>query len=140
MAAVRVRPATTGEDMELTKTPAMLGAAIKPSEGAMVATDRDIELLPVGAQHDSETTSIAGPPKDEEGIPDGTSDSELPDYPQGWKLLAIVAALCLAVFLVALDQTIIATAIPRITDQFHSLDDVAWQVSLRLAAREHQSP
>jgi hypothetical protein len=35
-------------------------------------------------------------------------------YPHGLKLILILAALCLAVFLVALDQTIIATAIPKI--------------------------
>ncbi|KAM3064652.1 hypothetical protein ACMFMG_011965 [Clarireedia jacksonii] len=35
-------------------------------------------------------------------------------------------ASCLAVLCVALDNTIIATAIPRITDEFHALDDVGW--------------
>lgn len=35
-------------------------------------------------------------------------------------------ALCLSVFLVALDNTIIATAIPKITTQFNSLNDVGW--------------
>lgn len=32
----------------------------------------------------------------------------------------------LALFLVALDRTIIATAIPRITDEFGSLGDIGW--------------
>ena len=36
-------------------------------------------------------------------------------YPSGLKLAVITLALCLSVFLVALDNTIIATAIPRIT-------------------------
>lgn len=35
-------------------------------------------------------------------------------------------SLCLSIFLVALDSTIIATAIPQITDQFNSLNDVGW--------------
>lgn len=35
------------------------------------------------------------------------------EYPHGLKLAVILAALCLAVFLVALDQTIISTAIPK---------------------------
>ncbi|SRR6266545_1345658 len=47
-------------------------------------------------------------------------------YPTGLVLAAIVLALCLAVLLVALDQTIIATAIPRITDQFQSVKDIGW--------------
>lgn len=32
----------------------------------------------------------------------------------------------LAMFLVALDRTIVATAIPQITDDFHSLGDIGW--------------
>jgi len=46
------------------------------------------------------------------------------EYPTGIKLHLISLALCLSVFLMALDNTIIATAIPKITDQFHSLPDV----------------
>lgn len=52
-------------------------------------------------------------------------DEEI-EYPAAWKLIAITIALCLCVFCVALDNTIIATAIPRITDQFNALDDVGW--------------
>ncbi|KAG2417902.1 hypothetical protein HFD88_001001 [Aspergillus terreus] len=44
----------------------------------------------------------------------------------GLRLAAVFTVLCLAVFLVALDNTIIATAIPRITDQFKALEDVGW--------------
>jgi hypothetical protein len=43
------------------------------------------------------------------------------EYPTGISLHLVSMALCLAVFLMALDNTIIATAIPHITDQFHSL-------------------
>ena len=46
-----------------------------------------------------------------------------PDYPTGVKLGIITASLCLSVFLMALDNTIIATAIPKITDHFKALDD-----------------
>ncbi|KAF7525283.1 hypothetical protein PCG10_005168 [Penicillium crustosum] len=63
------------------------------------------------------------------------------EHAKGLKLALIALALCLGVFLVALgmfifslsfkpsevgDNCIIATAIPKITDQFHSLDDVGW--------------
>ena len=47
-------------------------------------------------------------------------------YPQGLKLALILISIYCAVFLVALDRTIIATALPRITDDFHSFDDVGW--------------
>jgi hypothetical protein len=43
------------------------------------------------------------------------------EYPTGISLHLVSMALCLSVFLMALDNTIIATAIPHITDQFHSL-------------------
>ncbi|KAI0468776.1 MFS general substrate transporter [Xylaria cf. heliscus] len=54
------------------------------------------------------------------------------EYPTGVKLTLISAALCLSVFLVALDNSIIATAIPAITNAFHSLPDVGWYGSAYL--------
>ncbi|KAJ5419113.1 uncharacterized protein N7487_002663 [Penicillium crustosum] len=71
------------------------------------------------------------------------------EHAKGLKLALIALALCLGVFLVALgmfifslsfkpsevgDNCIIATAIPKITDQFHSLDDVGWYGSAYLLA------
>src|SRR5436305_240929 len=53
-------------------------------------------------------------------------EQDLTDYPTGMKVAVIISALALAVFLMALDNTIIATAIPRITDRFKSLNDVGW--------------
>ncbi|KAL8954074.1 MAG: hypothetical protein Q9222_000131 [Ikaeria aurantiellina] len=58
--------------------------------------------------------------------------SEEPEYPSGAKLTIITVALCLSVFLMALDNTIIATAIPTITDRFNSLNDVGWYGSAYL--------
>ncbi|KAJ7136303.1 major facilitator superfamily transporter [Mycena crocata] len=57
------------------------------------------------------------------------SSSPVPDedhFPHGVKLALLTMALSLSVFLVAIDNTILATAIPKITDQFQSLDDVGW--------------
>ncbi|KAF2645802.1 MFS general substrate transporter [Massarina eburnea CBS 473.64] len=53
-------------------------------------------------------------------------EAEEQEYPTAWKLAVITVALCLSVFCMALDNTIIATAIPRITDQFKALNDVGW--------------
>ena len=58
--------------------------------------------------------------------------SEEPEYPSGAKLAIIIASLCLSIFCMALDNTIIATAIPKITDHFHSIDDVGWYGSAYL--------
>lgn len=56
-------------------------------------------------------------------VDDAEEDAQ---YPHGVKLWALLGALMLAVFLVALDQTIISTAIPKITDHFNSIKDIGW--------------
>lgn len=48
------------------------------------------------------------------------------DYPTGLRLGMVVLAIILTIFLVALDMTIIATAIPAITNEFHGISDVSW--------------
>jgi hypothetical protein len=53
-------------------------------------------------------------------------------YPSGVKLLLITIALALSVFCIALDNTIIATAIPKITDDFKAINDVGWYGSAYL--------
>lgn len=51
---------------------------------------------------------------------------DAPEYPSNKKRAVIMAAVYLAIFLVTLDQNIISTAIPRITDEFHSINDIGW--------------
>ncbi|KAL9097655.1 MAG: hypothetical protein Q9163_006318 [Psora crenata] len=51
---------------------------------------------------------------------------------KGLRLVITLTGLCFAVFCVALDNTIIATAIPYITDQFENLNDVGWYGSVYL--------
>ncbi|KAJ7282336.1 major facilitator superfamily transporter [Mycena rebaudengoi] len=65
---------------------------------------------------------------------DATPKVNEDEFPHGIKLFSLTLALGLSVFLVALDNTIIATAIPKITDQFQSLDDVGWYGSSYLLA------
>lgn len=47
-------------------------------------------------------------------------------YPSGFKLMMITVSLILSILLVALDMTIVATAIPKITDDFRGIADVTW--------------
>ncbi|EPE25582.1 MFS general substrate transporter [Glarea lozoyensis ATCC 20868] len=70
----------------------------------------------------------------EEVILDASSDS--PDetittmeYPTKLKLVMTVVALVLSMFLAALDMTILSTAIPEITSDFNSLEDIGWYAS-----------
>ncbi|KAH6631604.1 major facilitator superfamily domain-containing protein [Chaetomium tenue] len=50
------------------------------------------------------------------------------DLYQPWSVRFWLTLLCnfLALFLVALDRTIIATAVPRISDEFQALGDIGW--------------
>lgn len=52
------------------------------------------------------------------------------EYPTGKGLVPILFALVCAVFLIALDVTIIGTAIPKITDEFDGLNMVSWYGSV----------
>lgn len=58
----------------------------------------------------------------------------------GFLLVFLVIALCLVTFMVGLDQMIIATAIPKITTQFHSLEDVGWYGSAYLLTTTSLQP
>ena len=63
------------------------------------------------------------------GKPDDTVNNAVcssPEYPKGLKLATLLLSIYLSIFLVALDRTIIATAIPQITDHFQSFDDIGW--------------
>jgi MFS family permease len=63
------------------------------------------------------------------GTPQAVAEQNTVTYLGGFKLAAILTALCLANFLVALDTTILSTAIPAISDEFRSLPDVGWYIS-----------
>ncbi|OAA43605.1 Major facilitator superfamily domain, general substrate transporter [Metarhizium rileyi] len=49
--------------------------------------------------------------------------------PKTLKFWLIVLSIFVSMFLVALDRTILATAVPRITDEFKSLGDIGWYAS-----------
>lgn len=57
---------------------------------------------------------------------DDAAEEDTALYPSGMRLVFLVASLCLTVFLFALDGTILATVLPQITDQFGTIDDIAW--------------
>ena len=66
---------------------------------------------------------------DKDGKPDDDDEEDEKEYPTGLRMAAIILALVLGIFLVSLDLTIVATAIPKITSEFHGLDDVSWYSS-----------
>lgn len=72
---------------------------------------------------------------------DGTEEPEDDvEYPGGFALGILTFGLCMATFVVALDNTIIATAIPKITTVFNSLNDVGWYGSSYLLTTTSLQP
>lgn len=61
-----------------------------------------------------------------------SGNEEDPPNPSLLVLCTIMCALCIAIFCVALDNTIIATAIPHIAREFNSLDQIGWYGSSKL--------
>jgi hypothetical protein len=57
------------------------------------------------------------------------------NYPSPAKLAAIMTSLYVSIFLIALDRTIIGVAIPHITNEFHSIEDIGWYASLSFSRR-----
>ncbi|KAL4808102.1 major facilitator superfamily domain-containing protein [Aspergillus unguis] len=58
------------------------------------------------------------------------SPEKSPEAPEEWisgvPLFMVIAGITLVIFLMLLDVSIVSTAVPKITNQFHSLEDVAW--------------
>jgi MFS family permease len=54
---------------------------------------------------------------------------EEPKYPTGSKFWFTIIALCVILILGGLDANIVATAVPSITDHFHTVADVGWYSS-----------
>ncbi len=110
-------------------------AQTRTAENEPIENEKANELHPQATAATTSGDAVVPVPTREDGS----------EYPTGMKLGLINLALCLAVFLMALgefqltaclflrtrlipviDNSIIATAIPKITDQFHSLGDVGW--------------
>lgn len=101
-------------------------------------TPPELAQLPEIAQTTSTTNTIAEVGSKEErdvGENKGTSDAErLPEddesrYLTGRKLVVVFVAQLLAVFLIALDQTILAPALPVIASKFNALEQLSWIAS-----------
>ncbi|PLB50987.1 MFS gliotoxin efflux transporter glia [Aspergillus steynii IBT 23096] len=58
--------------------------------------------------------------------PVDTGADVVDEYPHGIRLVLLAGASIMGVFLIALDQTIVGTAIPEITAEFDGLKDVSW--------------
>lgn len=57
------------------------------------------------------------------------SSEESSSYPTGFKFVIITTALSLGIFIIGLDNTIVSTAVPSITDEFKTIADIGWYSS-----------
>ncbi|CAJ2507215.1 Uu.00g084010.m01.CDS01 [Anthostomella pinea] len=62
-------------------------------------------------------------------IDESMSANAEPEYPTGAKFYIIVLSLCLILVLEGLDESIVSTAVPAITDHFHTVADIGWYSS-----------
>lgn len=87
------------------------------------STDLERDMIEMNETSEAEKDAEPTTP-----IRSGTSEEQEEDHfkPKTFKFWMILFSNFLALFLVALDRTIVATAVPRITDEFHSLGDIGW--------------
>jgi MFS transporter, DHA2 family, glioxin efflux transporter len=97
-------------------------------------------MSPFDSRGDDQHIEITGPagdvvPEDQvnsetkkTGIIEDSENQSQNVYPSGSRLILILCAAALSIFLVSLDTTIVSTAIPRITDEFKSVNDIGWSV------------
>ncbi|KAL0768299.1 hypothetical protein CaCOL14_009274 [Colletotrichum acutatum] len=64
--------------------------------------------------------------------PSSGGEVEGEQWAKGWRLAALVIGVCLAVFSISADRTILTTAIPHITSEFQSTADIGWYGSAHL--------
>ncbi|KAI1757173.1 MFS general substrate transporter [Xylaria castorea] len=93
------------------------GTITKAAAPSTFAMAEDIEKTDGAASAPARPSGPMGPPDD---------DSELRFQPKSFKFWSVIISIFLALFLVALDRTIIGTATPQITQEFHSLGDIGW--------------
>lgn len=60
---------------------------------------------------------------------ESTPDIATPNYPKGSKFWFTILTLCVVLILGGLDANIVATAVPSITNHFHTVADVGWYSS-----------
>ena len=108
-----------GEQPEHASIPGLLNSQSEPGSTNAPSTASDVA-------YEKESRHNTTDDHDKRQKEPKTDVVKLDEHPSGALLVCIVLALVLAIFLVSLDLTIVATAIPKITDEFHGLADVSW--------------
>ncbi|KAK1704315.1 major facilitator superfamily transporter [Colletotrichum acutatum] len=118
---------TSRSSRELTETrfTSPASAMTQPSTTSAVLNMSEKPLQPA-SDSDVEQTEKKEAGTEDEGSTAADQEEAEEEYIEGLKLILVLAALTLTVFLMMLDMSIITTAVPEITTAFNSLSDVGW--------------
>ncbi|KAG5921179.1 hypothetical protein E4U42_005944 [Claviceps africana] len=91
----------------------------------------DQDAIPRLHSRPAESQDTSTPRDDEKkqqqmGVSARDPEAEKNYQPKTLKFWLVLLSIFVSMFLVALDRTILATAVPRITDEFKSLGDIGW--------------
>ncbi|KAF5127878.1 putative efflux pump gsfJ [Metarhizium anisopliae] len=103
-----------GSDRNISSASTIAGDQVSEKANYSSGSEDERRANNIQEKHDDVSSTVAD---------DASDDIE---YPSGIKMVFIVVALVMSVFLLSLDMTIVATAIPKITDEFKGLDKVGW--------------
>ena len=84
------------------------------------------EVASLSSLHDEKKVSLDSSPST------SSPTSPPPSYPEGAKFYLLFGSILTSIILVALDQTIVSTAVPEVTNQFKTFSDVGWYGSAYL--------
>jgi hypothetical protein len=105
-----------------------MASTTPPSPPKAQHSQLDIEVEK--KEHDLSSSPSDGIESESEQVPELTPTAPAAGQEEQWvsgiKLFNIMAAITLVCVLVLLDTSIVVTAIPHITGQFHSLPDIGW--------------
>ncbi|OBR10350.1 Major facilitator superfamily transporter [Colletotrichum higginsianum IMI 349063] len=95
----------------------------------------DIDEEDDGEEYPQQTSKLETPrtEKRESAMAEKTGETcEEVEWVEGWPLAFLVLGICLVVFLISVDRTILTTAVPYITSEFQSTADIGWYGSAYL--------
>ncbi|KAJ9604998.1 hypothetical protein H2200_010387 [Cladophialophora chaetospira] len=96
---------------------------------AVVSRDRETFIILPDTQQQNQPPVPAVLPRTIEPLTIEQPVDPEPIYPTGTKFWFTILALCVSLILGGLDANIVATAVPSITDHFHTVADVGWYSS-----------
>ncbi|EER24749.1 MFS sugar transporter [Coccidioides posadasii str. Silveira] len=110
-----------------TKEPGSITTAFSDNPSSEAENDKEAASMNCSIPGEPVAVASLEQPRDAQETSEKSENARAePEYASGITLLIIIIGLSLAVLLVALDNTIITTAIPTITNHFKALDDVGW--------------